>query len=203
MRKSQILNALFPAVRQEILAATLLSPEKSWYLSALAAHLGTSPSSLQRDLEALTESGILQLRALFSKTAGIVPLLKSELARFSGQITWAAVYGSVARGEEQTQSDVDLLIVGSVELTELLPALRRIEQQFGREVNVTRYSEPEFRAKRRSRDHFLNSVLKGSLIDIVGSVNELEKATARRQSPPAPDQQKGTRRIARAHRTRS
>jgi predicted nucleotidyltransferase len=224
MRSSQILNALFPAVRQQILAATLLSPEKSWYLSALAAHLGTSPSSLQRELEALTESGILQrtqdgrrtyykagtaspvypeLRALFSKTAGIVPLLKSELARFSGQITWAAVYGSVARGEEQAQSDVDLLIVGSVELTELLPALRRIEQQFGREVNVTRYSQPEFRAKRRSRDHFLNSVLKGNLIDIVGSVNELEKATARSQSPPAQDEQKGTRRIARAHRTRS
>src|SRR6266446_6711276 len=32
MRKSPILDALFPEVRQEILAATLLSPEKSWYL---------------------------------------------------------------------------------------------------------------------------------------------------------------------------
>lgn len=42
--------------------------------------------------------------------------------------------GSVARGEEQTRSDVDLLVVGSVGLAELLPALRRIEQQFGREV---------------------------------------------------------------------
>src|SRR5258708_12470097 len=59
MRKSPVLNALFPAVRQEILAATLLSPEKSWYLSELASHLGTSPSSLQRELDALTKSGVL------------------------------------------------------------------------------------------------------------------------------------------------
>src|SRR6266550_8182169 len=50
------------AIRQEILAATLLSPERSWYLSELAAHLKTSPSSLQRELEALAASDILQRR---------------------------------------------------------------------------------------------------------------------------------------------
>jgi predicted nucleotidyltransferase/DNA-binding transcriptional regulator YhcF (GntR family) len=204
MRKSPILDALFPGVRQEILAATLLSPEKSWYLSELAAHLGTSPSSLQRELQALAKSGILdrkqdgrrtyyraqtaspvfqELRALFSKTAGIIPLLNSELTRFGSKIKWAAVYGSVARGKEQTQSDIDLLVVGPVGMTEFLPALRRVEQQFGREVNVTRYSEAQFLAKRRGRDHFLNSVLEGKLITILGFPNELEKAAGGRQSP--------------------
>jgi predicted nucleotidyltransferase len=208
MRNSPILDALFPAVRQEILAATLLSPEKSWYLSELAAYLETSPSSLQRELEALARSGILErkqdgrrtyyraqaaspvfaeLRALFSKTAGIVPVLQSALARFGGKIKWAAIYGSIARGEEQAQSDIDLLIVGPVGMTELLPALRRVEQQFGREVNVTRYSESEFLAKRHGRDHFLNSVLKGTLITITGSPNDLEKATSRRQGPRSQD----------------
>jgi predicted nucleotidyltransferase len=208
MRKSPTLDALFPGVRREILAATLLAPEKSWYLSELAAHLETSPSSLQRELEALASSGILErkqdgrrtyyraqtaspvfqeLRALFSKTAGIVPLLSSELARFGGKIKWAAVYGSVARGEEQTQSDIDLLIVGQLGTIELLPALRKVEQQFGREVNVTRYSEVEFLTKRRGRDHFLNSVLKGKLITIAGSLDELEKTAGRRQSPHPQD----------------
>jgi predicted nucleotidyltransferase len=208
MRKSPILDTLFPGVRQEILAATLLAPAKSWYLSELAAHLETSPSSLQRELEALAGSGILErkqdgrrtyyraqtassvfpeLRALFSKTAGIVPLLSSELAQFGGKIKWAAVYGSIARGEEQTQSDIDLLIVGPVGMPELLPALRKVEQQFGREVNATRYSESEFLAKRRGRDHFLNSVLKGKLITIAGSLDELEKAAGRRQSPRPQD----------------
>ena len=208
MRKSSILDALFPAVRQEILAATLLSPEKSWYLSELAVHLGTSPSSLQRDLETLANCGILvrtqdgrrtyyraqtaspvfnELRDLLAKTAGIIPVLNSELTQLDGKIRWAAIYGSIARGEEHAQSDIDLLVVGPVGMTELLPALRRVEQQFGREVNVTRYSESEFLAKRHGRDHFLNSVLKGKLITIVGSSNELEKTASRRESPGAHD----------------
>src|SRR5882762_2744202 len=112
MRKSPVLNALFPAIRQEILAATLLSPKKSWYLSELASHLGTSPSSLQRELDSLTESGVLErkldgrrvyyraqagspvfhaLRELLSKTAGLIPALQSEMAKFHGRIRWAAI----------------------------------------------------------------------------------------------------------------
>jgi len=224
MRTSSILTALFPAVRQEILAATLLSPERSWYLSELAAHLGTSPSSLQRELEALAKSGILQrrqegrriyyraetaspvfteLRDLFSKTAGMVPLLHVELEAFGPKIAWAAIYGSIARGEERAQSDVDLLIVGAVTLQDLLSALRRVEGQFGREVNVTRYSEEEFRAKRLSGNHFLNSILKSNLITIVGSPDELEKAAGGRQSLRAQSKQEGIGRVAGGRRPRS
>jgi hypothetical protein len=36
MRKSSVLTALFPHVRQGVLAATLAQPEKWWYLSELA-----------------------------------------------------------------------------------------------------------------------------------------------------------------------
>lgn len=200
MRKSPVLEALFPAVRQQLLAATLLSPDKWWYLSELASHLKTSPSSLQRELDSLTGSGILQrkqdgrrtyykarrdspvsreLRGLFSKTAGIVPALQSELTRFGDRIHWGAIYGSIARSEEDAESDIDLLIVGDVATADLLPALRRVERQFGREVNVKRYSEREFRDKMRDGDHFLKSVVKGKLVSLIGSPDELEK-TARR-----------------------
>jgi predicted nucleotidyltransferase len=200
MRNSPLLDALFPEVRQELLAATLLSPEKWWYMSELASHLGTSPSSLQRELDALTASGVLErrqdgrriyykartdspvfreLQGLFSKTAGIIPALQAEMARFADKIKWAAVYGSVARGEETAESDVDLLLVGDISTVDLLPVLRRIEKKFAREVNVKRYSEAEFREKMRSRDHFLTSVMKSELVTLIGSRNELEKAAGR------------------------
>lgn len=202
MRNTEILEALFPDVRQGILAATLLAPEKAWFLSELAEHIGTSPSSLQREVESLAKSGILErrkdgrrtyyqadasspvfeeLQSLFSKTAGIVPVLMSELERFAGKISWAAIYGSVARGEERGKSDIDLLIAGSARMTELVPALRRLERRFGREVNVTRYSEREFLAKRSGGDRFLNSILKGKLITIIGSADELEETASRRK----------------------
>ena len=201
MRKSPILDALFPEIRQKLLAVAFLSPEKWWYLSELATHLGTSPSSLQRELDSLTKGGVLtrkvegrrtyykaqgdspvfeSLRELLSRTAGLLPALQSGLARLRDKIEWAAVFGSVARGEETPESDIDLLLVGDAATADLHPTLRRIEHRFGREVNLIRYSKKEFRDRLRARDHFLTSVTKGPVITVMGSTNELEK-TARRK----------------------
>jgi uncharacterized protein len=200
MRKSPTLDALFPEIRQKLLAAVLLSPEKWWYLSELADHLETSPSSLQREVESLTKGGVLarrsegrrmyykaqvdspvfeSLRGLLSKTAGLIPALQSELAKFRDGVHWAAVYGSVARGEESSVSDTDLLVVGDVASANLLPTLRRIERRFGHDVNLTRYTKKEFRDKVRGHDHFLTSVTKSPVITLMGSSNKLAK-TARR-----------------------
>lgn len=201
MRRSPILDALFPLVRQELLAAALLSPDKWWYMTELADHLKTSLSSLQRELNSLSVSGILErkqdgrrtyykarkdspvfgdLRELFLKTAGIVPVLQSELSRFSDKIRWAAIYGSIARSEEGAQSDIDLLVVGEVAMGDLVPVLRSVERRFRREVNVKRYSEREFRDKLRGGDHFVKSVVRGKVISLIGTPDELEATTRRK-----------------------
>jgi len=200
MRKSPILDALFPSVRQELLASVLLSADKWWYMSELASHLKTTASSLQRELNSLSASGIFErkqdgrrtyfkaredspvfvdLRDLFLKTAGIGPALQSELRRFGKRIHWAAIYGSVARGHEGVESDIDILIVGEITTADLLPVLGRLERRFGREVNVKRYSEKEFRDKMRAGDHFLRAVIKGKVESLIGSLDELEKTTRR------------------------
>jgi hypothetical protein len=63
MRKTPpALDTLFPSVRQGVLAATLTRLEKWWYLSELAEFRHTRPSSLQRELSWLEQSGILQQR---------------------------------------------------------------------------------------------------------------------------------------------
>jgi len=56
-RNSSILSALFPHVRQGVLAVTFAQTEKWCYLSELADRLNTRPSSLQRELSALVASG--------------------------------------------------------------------------------------------------------------------------------------------------
>jgi predicted nucleotidyltransferase/AraC-like DNA-binding protein len=152
---------LFPTVRGDVLAATLTQPEKWWYLSELAQFLGTSPSSLHRELKALVAGGILEtcregtrvyfkadtgspafpeLRGLIDKTAGVVPTLRTTLRPFARRIACAFVYGSVARREEHARSDIDLLVVGDAGLVDLTPVLRKAEARLGREVNVTSYS---------------------------------------------------------------
>lgn len=100
MRRSLILEALFPEVRAKVLAVTLGQPDREWYVTELARALETQPSSLQRELEALSKAGILEqrrdgrrvylkadkaspvfadLRNLLEKTAGLIPVLRGEL----------------------------------------------------------------------------------------------------------------------------
>ena len=195
MRKTSALDALFPKVRRGLLAATLTRPDKWWYLSELAQFLRTTPSSLQRELKALVASGILQqrregtriyfkaetrsplfpeLRGLLEKTAGLVSTLQQVLQPFRPRIDCAFVYGSVARHEEHALSDVDLMVIGSVGLADLSPALRKAETRLGREVNVTAYSSAELQEKMAAKDHFLSEILRGPKQFVKGSQRDLD-----------------------------
>jgi predicted nucleotidyltransferase len=205
------LDTIFPSVRAGILSAIFLEPRRWWFLSELARHLDAGPSSLQRELESLVESGILErredgrrvyfranagspvfadLRGLVEKTAGIVPALSRALGPFEDCIELAFIYGSIARGQERASSDVDLMIVGTLKQIDLVPVLRKLEDRFGREVNVTLYSSREFRDKLAAGDHFLRSVLKGRAILLRGSLDELDKAAAGRKGPPSQNKRK-------------
>src|SRR4051812_38288482 len=62
MRKYTMIDALLLPTTQAVLAATVLRPQREWYLSDLAAHLRVGPSSLQRTLAKLVAGGILSRR---------------------------------------------------------------------------------------------------------------------------------------------
>ena len=181
-----------------MLTATLTRPDKWWYLSELAEFLHTTPSSLQRELAALVQSGVLEqrrdgrrtyfkaerrspifrdLRSIFEKTAGLIPSLAAALRSFENKVVCAFVYGSVARRQERATSDVDLMVIGNVGLAELAPSLRKAEERLGREINVTSYSVDEFRKKVAQGDHFLTAVLKGRLQFVKGEQRDMEAIT--------------------------
>lgn len=196
------LDALFPKIRQEILAATMLAPERWWYMADLAKHMGRQSSSLQRELESLSGAEILvskregnrvyfranrevplfiDLRGLFVKTIGLVDILRDALAPHKERIAAAFVYGSMARGNADAESDIDLMIIGTVRSSALAPALSDAEKQLARPVNVTVFSESEFAAKRKVGHHLIRSVLDGPKLFVVGKENELGVAAKRRK----------------------
>ena len=181
MPKDRLLNTLFPYIRQNVLATLLLSPERRWYLSDLAKHLQVQPSSLQRELASLTEAGIFirepdgnrvyyqanptfpllpELQSIFAKTTGLADRVRNTLEPFWEEIDLAFIFGSVARGERTAQSDVDVLLVGSVGMADLALPLRELEQALRIPVNVTHFTAAEFRDKRRQNNHFLQTILR-------------------------------------------
>ena len=196
MRKLRPLDVLLPRTRQGILAATLMQPEKAWYVSELARRMRVPPSSLQRELHQLSSAGILKahrqgrmvyyqanqeapiftdLRGLMLKTAGLADVLKDALEPLVTRLRTAFVYGSIASGNEQSDSDIDLMVIGDVSPAELALPLRQSRELLGREINPTVYTSAEFEKKRAARDHFLTRVLNKPKLFLLGSNRELGK----------------------------
>jgi predicted nucleotidyltransferase len=210
MRNTSILDALFPKVRQQILATFLMSPAREWYLSKLARHLRVRPSSLQRELTSLTEAGILRrrkdgnrtcyqaetdspifehLHGLLLRTAGLRDVLIEGIERFGNRVQVAFVYGSVARDEECAASDIDLMVIGRLGLSELVPALKDAEDRLGRPVNPSIYPAEEFARKLAEGHHFLKTIMNGKKLFILGDRHDLAAALESQSSAKARDKQ--------------
>ncbi len=110
----------------------LVQPGKAWYVSELARRMGVPSSSLQRELQDLTQAGILKthrqgrmafyqanadspvfsdLRGLLLKTVGLVDVLADTLKPPAAKLRVVFLHGSIASGNEQSDSDIDLMVV--------------------------------------------------------------------------------------------
>lgn len=199
MRKSSVLDVLFPATRKAILATLLLNLQREWYLSDLANHLKLTPSSLTRELNSLNQAGILrrrvdgnrvyfqadpdcpilpELRGLLLKTAGLVDVLRDALELQRKKIRTAFVYGSIARGAEHSESDIDLMVIGDTSRFELTQPLRDAEQKLARPINFVVYKPQEFVTKADSDHHFVRAVLDREKLFVIGDERDLERTRA-------------------------
>jgi predicted nucleotidyltransferase len=104
---------------------------------------------------------------------GLVDLLRETLAPMAAGIECAFVYGSIATGREQPDSDVDLMVIGKVQRMDLSQPLQQAGLTLGREVNLTLYAPAEFTAKRKQ--HFLAAVLDKPKLFVVGTARDLDR----------------------------
>jgi predicted nucleotidyltransferase len=110
---------------------------------------------------------------LVIKTVGLVDVLHGALAP-SKQVDAAFVFGSIARKDEKSGSDVDLMVIGDVGLRKLSGLLSGISEQIGREINPHVFTVTEFRKRKKQNNHFISRVLESPIIFIIGSEHELK-----------------------------
>ena len=188
-------DALFPKVRQRILAVFFGNPDRSFYANEVIAIAQSGTGAVQRELAALFDAGLLlmtkrgnqkhfqanaaapvfaELRGLVLKTMGLADVLRIALAPIEAQISAAFVYGSVAKQQDTAQSDIDVLIVSAtLGYADVFGALESATIQLGRKVNPALYT-PHDIAKRRSQDNaFVTRVLQQPKIWLIGSEVEL------------------------------
>jgi predicted nucleotidyltransferase len=207
---SALADVLFGKGRGAILALLYGRPDESFYYRQITRQLeGLSVGTLQRELDTLSQLGLIdrstvgkqvfyranrnhplfpELRALVAKTLGAIQVLRSALEPLAGRISLAFIYGSMARQEEKAGSDIDLLIVGKATLENVLTRLSGVESSLGRAINPTVYSVTEFKTKLAEGNHFLNAVVRGEKIFLIGGEDELRKVGGIRMAQSRTDQ---------------
>ena len=175
--------------------------DEAFYLRQIVRLTGAGLGPAQRELKQLTDVGIVrrtvqghqvyfqanpdspifnELKSLITKTSGIGDTLQSALVPLSDRITVAIVYGSVAWGEENHRSDVDLLVVGDISFSEVVKALRNAQETLGREINPTVYPVEEFRSRIDEEHYFIRNVLSGEKIFVIGDGHDLKRLAGER-----------------------
>lgn len=115
------------------------------------------------------------LRNIIFKTYGVIGKIQEALAPLGQLINVAFVYGSFARGEEVSSSDLDLFVVGDIGLDELVSVLSIVEEAIGREINPTLFTAAEFRKKLSENNHFIMSVANTEKEFVIGSEDEFTR----------------------------
>ena len=194
--RDNVSQTLFGKTRRAVLFLLYSHVDETYYLRQIVRAAGVGLGAVQRELKQLSDAGIIQrivrgrqvyyqansqcpvfveLKALVIKTVGIAGIVQAALAPLADRIRIAAIYGSIARSEEQRGSDVDLLVVGKVTFAEIVSSLSEAQKTIGREINPTVYPPAEFRSKLMVGHHFLNTVLRGPMFFLIGDKRELAR----------------------------
>ncbi len=175
-----------------LLGLLLLQPERDWTLQELAASLDAPPSSVHRELGRCEDAGIIRrdttarphrfkaalddpfsepLADLLRRSVGIEEQLRVTLER--PDVSAAAIYGSWAGGSRRPDSDIDVLVVGDVDLRELRRLIRPIDKASGRDIDLTVLGASEFRQLVEDESSFTRRLLESPIIPLVGDLHKI------------------------------
>ena len=175
-------------IRQDLLALFFTNPSEKYYLREIQRILGYSAGSIRRELlkfqrdnlfSTQREGNLLyyalntehplfkELRAIVAKTVGIEGSLRNAMSSVEG-IKMAFIYGSFASKREKGTSDIDLMIIGNPDTSQLNEKIATLEKKLKREINPTIYALAEYKAKRKAKSGFIMDLLKNPKIMVIG-----------------------------------
>ena len=190
---SLLAEILSSKIRAEIFSMLFGIDAKPLHVREIERQSGCAIGTVQQELQKLLRLELIQkqkdgnrlyyqankahplypeVRGMVLKTAGALPMLRAALA---GQrdIKVVFAFGSVARGDARAESDIDLMVIGSIGLRKLSSLLSGVSEKIGREINPCVVSLSEFTKRRSAGDHFISRVLKEPKILIIGTEHEL------------------------------
>lgn len=190
-------GALFSRVQLRVLGLLIGQPDRQFHASEIIRLAGSGSGAVQRELEKLAAAGILsvttagnrkvyqanrqspifaELHGIVAKTAGLAEPLRQALKPFEKAIAGAFVYGSVAKGSDTANSDIDLMIVGTgLSYGEIFAALQKAEKILHRPVNPNLLDAGEWKRKRAEKGSFVRKIAEQPKLFVIGSEDGLSR----------------------------
>ncbi|MHC8323481.1 transcriptional regulator [Pseudomonas sp. GB2N2] len=207
MNNLSLSEALFTTTQQKVLGLLFGKPDRSFYANEIARWAQVGKGSLMRELDRLQRAGVLtlsrqgnqthyqanpgcpiyaELLGITRKTFGIAEPLRQALEPSAKQITWAFVYGSIAKDQANASSDIDLMLIGEgLHYSEVMEQLLPLEEQLGRVLNPTIYTPEDWAAKLAADNSFVLRVSQQDKINLIGG-NPLESMDGQQRKSGKP-----------------
>jgi len=191
--ESVLASALFGKVRLAILALLFGHPDRAFFVREIVRVVEGGQGAVQRELARLAGVGLLsrrqegrqvyyqanrdtplftELQSIMAKTVGVADVLRTALAPARDRIAVAFLYGSVAQGDPESMSDVDIIVVGDVTFGEITELLSPIQDRIGREVNPSVFPTEDFYSRVAKWGDFLARAWSAQKIFVLGDDGE-------------------------------
>jgi len=180
-------------VRIKVLRLFFLHPDILYHIRGVVREIGEEINAVRRELLRLEEIKLLKSERkgnrLYFALQGNFPFyneimnivykaygLGGEIIRCReelGDIKYALLTKSYTKSVRGGMNEVDLVLIGSVNVPALTAAVQRAERQTGREINYTVLKDSEFILRKKRKDSFILSILQGSKVMLIGDEDEL------------------------------
>lgn len=180
-------------VRVKLLQTFLYQPDEIFYVRQLVRKVGEEINAVRRELSRMEKANMVKkeprgnrlyyyfnrdhplyedLLSMVHKTVGLGKEIIKNKSRL-GRVKLVMFSGRFARRLPTEEGGVDLLVVGDINMQTLARLVRAEEAKFKREINYTVMTRDEFNFRKKRRDPFLQGILLGSRVMIVGDQEDL------------------------------
>jgi predicted nucleotidyltransferase len=189
-----MLNKLFSSnVRVKILSLFLFNDDLNYYVREISKLIDAHPSQVLKELSNLEDLNLIvkykkgnlsiykinksniflsDLKNIFLKTEFVGKNIKDKL---KDKVKYCLIFGSFAKGIENSKSDVDILIISDVlKENELLNITQDLENNLNRDINYILWNNKDF-IKKSKNNHLLKTINKDKIVMLIGDENEFRR----------------------------